>query len=155
MKLIKLSNSSRRAKIDDCFFEEISKRGWFYHLGYARSHFKLGAMFKTGAMHRIILPPKKGFDIDHKNRNGLDNRRCNLRYATRSQNLANSKLPVNNTSGFKGVRFEKDRGLWLARIKVNQVTKNLGRYKNKIDAAKAYNAAAIKYFGEFSRINKL
>ncbi len=87
--------------------------------------------------------------VDHKNRNGLDNRRANLRIATPSQNNANSKIPINNTSGFKGVAFRKKK--WEAYIMVNQKKIHLGRFLAKELAAAARSKAGQDYFGEFAR----
>lgn len=103
----------------------------------------------TIMMHRLILcdPP---YRVDHRNQNGLDNRRQNLRPATRSQNAANKKKPKNNTSGFKGVSWHALAGKWRATIKVNQKWKHLGLFTNRRAAARAYAKAAERWFGEFA-----
>lgn len=106
---------------------------------------------KSIYMHRVLMNVLPGIPIDHKNRNGLDNRRENLRITTPSSNSANCKIQrKNNTSGAKGVRFEADRQKWLARITVNGVIKNLGRFALKSDAMIAYATAAKKHFGKFA-----
>lgn len=89
-------------------------------------------------------------DIDHKDRRRFHNAFDNLRKATVSQNCANSNLPVNNTSGHKGVSFDKATGKWLAYIMVDYRQKALGRFLTKEAAADAYKRAAEKYFGEFA-----
>jgi hypothetical protein len=91
--------------------------------------------------------------IDHANRDTLDNQRHNLRPATGSQNGANRGPQVNNTSGYKGVTWDKARHRWSASIKVRGQRKNLGRFDNKIEAARAYNQAALKHFGVFAFLN--
>ena len=87
--------------------------------------------------------------VDHKNRNGLDNRRDNLRLATHGQNLANSK--THSESGFKGV--EKNKHRFYASISIDGKTKKLGGYDTPEEAARAYDEAALEQFGEFARIN--
>lgn len=102
-------------------------------------------------MHRVLAgADDPSIDVDHKNRDGLDNRRCNLRLATRSENLRN-RISVKNTSGFKGVSWDKTRGLWLARIKLDGVARNLGRYATPEEAHAAYCEAAARLHGEFAR----
>jgi hypothetical protein len=103
------------------------------------------------------MDKKENYVVDHINRNPLDNRRCNLRYATYQQNTINRKAQKNNKSGYRGVSLYKNRNYckWRARIKVNEKSIYIGYYKNKIDAAKAYNKAAKKYFGDFAVLNKV
>lgn len=90
-------------------------------------------------------------EIDHVNCDPSDNRISNLREATRRENLRNMRKPSHNTSGFKGVCFDKSRGKWLAYIKVDGNRKQLGRYPTKELAHEAYKAAAEKLHGEFAR----
>lgn len=87
--------------------------------------------------------------VDHKNRNTADNRWRNLRQATCSQNIANSKMKNSNRLGFKGVVFCS--GSYRARIKVNYRSVHLGRFNTAEKAHAAYVAAAKKYFGDFAR----
>jgi hypothetical protein len=104
--------------------------------------------------HRLVLfyesgewPPEQ---VDHINGAKGDNRRSNLRLATPSQQSANSKLAVNNTSGAKGVVWSKRRRKWQVQV-INFGTKHLGYYTNFDDARAAYRAGAIKFFGEYAR----
>lgn len=96
-------------------------------------------------------------DVDHKDGNRANNRWGNLRAATRSQNIANSRRPRDSLTGVKGVTFDKGRGKWVAQIGVGMCdagyynTKFLGRFDNIDDAAAAYREAAEARFGEFAR----
>lgn len=103
-------------------------------------------------MHNSILPPLPGFEIDHINRDGLDNQRHNLRYATRSQNNMNHKVPCNNTSGVPGVGWHKQNGRWEARVWKDGKRIRLGLFRNFEDAVAARAAAEIEMYGEFSRL---
>lgn len=91
-------------------------------------------------------------EYDHKDRNPLNNTRINLRPATRSLNNANRQKPTGTSSKYKGAHWDKSRNKWHSKIKVNGRTINLGRFDDEQDAADAYAAAAMKYFGEFARL---
>jgi hypothetical protein len=107
-------------------------------------------------LHKII-GARMGFssilEVDHKDRNRLNNQRENLRSATRSQNGANRGKQTNNTSGFVGVSYYKQKNKYTAQIHYKGKKKCIGYYDNKIDAAKAYNRYALFYFGEFAVLN--
>lgn len=107
------------------------------------------------SMHRMIMGNPPGMEVDHRDGNGLNNRRNNLRICTRRQNAKN--LPVNckSTTGFKGVSFRKDANLYEAHITTNRKRRRIGYFCYAIDAAKAYNEAALKEHGEFARLNKI
>jgi hypothetical protein len=95
----------------------------------------------------------KGLLVDHRNGDGLDNHRDNLRIATRSQNACNRHNTKSKAScRFSGLFFDKRRGKWMSRIVVNGKI-FLGYFDSEIDAARAYDAAAKKYHGEFARLN--
>jgi hypothetical protein len=92
--------------------------------------------------------------VDHINRNGLDNRRSNLRPATHSQNSANAGRQTRSTSGFKGVHRGPVRGkAWRAQIHTAGKKRHLGTFDDPEEAARAYDAAAVELFGEFARTN--
>ena len=103
-------------------------------------------------MHRIIMNCPDGMYVDHIHgkRTRNDNRKKNLRLATKSQNAMNVGLNSLNKSGVTGVFFDKSKGLWCARIEINQKMKHIGYYNTKDAAIKARKDAEIKYFGEFS-----
>ncbi len=92
--------------------------------------------------------------LDHKNRNSLDDRIENLRIATRSQNYANNSIQLRNTSGYKGVSWNKIAKKWRASIGVNKKFISLGYFDNPADAGNAYLKAAKEYFGEFASDGK-
>jgi hypothetical protein len=139
----------------------------FYRLGHHKWHLKgnrrkLYAVrqVKTGpgktkciGLHREIMNHPKGLLVDHKNGNSLDNRIANLRPATRSQNAQNVPKRKNTSSRLIGVSFHKRQGRWRASISFEGKTRWLGFFDNEIDAAKAYDAAARKYYGELARAN--
>jgi hypothetical protein len=104
-------------------------------------------------MHRQLIPDvPAGLVIDHINADGLDNRHANLRLATVAQNAANSR-PRKSRAGLKGVTFAKGKNRWRASIVANGSRIHLGYFRDPRDAAKAYDAAAKKYFGEFAYLN--
>lgn len=109
----------------------------------------------TEYLHRNIINAPKGMRVDHINGNTLDFRRSNLRLCTHAENKANTDKYINNSSGFKGVCWHKQRGKWLATIEVKGVQKNLGIYHTKESAAMAYNIAAEKHFGKFAKYNMI
>jgi hypothetical protein len=110
---------------------------------------------RQNRMHNIIMKPPDGMEVDHINGNGLDNRRENLRLATRSQQDMN-RVRGNKrkgTSRFRGVRWWKTGSKWQARIKLNQREIHLGFFSDETEAARAYDVAARKLFGDFARPN--
>lgn len=103
-------------------------------------------------MHRRILGVGSSWLVDHINNDGLDNRRCNLRVATVSQNARNTAKVPPGSSGFHGV-YENQSGTWRARIRVNGVRLDLGTFPTAIDAAIAYDRAAERIGGGFAHLN--
>jgi len=103
-------------------------------------------------LHRFLLmcSPHDGVEIDHKNRIKYDNRKDNLRICNHSENMKNRDKQINNSSGIKGIWFDKDRNKWCADIQVNYKMVHLGRFNNLDEAIKIRNEADVKYFGEFS-----
>jgi AP2 domain len=148
------------AIVDDADYEWLAHRGWFaiktkwtWYAGRYEEDKKTGKR-RLVLMHRAILG-LRGFKTDkiegdHRNHNGLDNRRKNLRIATRLQNAANHRLQKNNTSGHSGVHIYKRTGRWQAYIKVNRKRIHIGFFATREEAVRAREQAAKKYYGEFA-----
>lgn len=145
--------------IDNDDFTEVSKHKWCYHGGYAVRGIRQGNKTRLVRLHQQLMG-FPGMPIDHINQNKLDNRRTNLRMATKAQNLMNRGPNKNNTSGYKGVSHVHSSSRlktkqWKAQIVVSRKLKPLGYFSTPELAAMAYNAAALKYHGEFAYQNRL
>lgn len=101
----------------------------------------------------VMGQPPKGYTWDHKDRNGLNNQKNNLRLATPQQNAANRTNTKKSLSSFRGVARYHLHHKWAARVKVDNKLIFLGFFDNKEEAARCYDKAAIKYFGEFANLN--
>ena len=157
MKEIPLTQG-KVAVVDDEDFELIAAFKWFAHKQtkaktyYAERNIHVATgRRKPLAMHVYLLDPPPGYQVDHVDGDGLNNRRINLRICRRSQNQGNARIRKDCSSGVKGVTFHKREKKWRARIQVNHKRMDLGRHRTKDDAAEAYAKAAFKYFGEFAR----
>lgn len=152
MKEIKLTQG-KIAFIDDEDYEIVSQFKWYYHqTGYAFTSDGKGGKLR---MHYAIMARLPKFQVDHINGNRLDNRRHNLRHVKALYNCWNKGLPSNNTTGYKGVDWDKKAKKWRARIKINYKNYYLGTFDNALDAAQAYNNAALENFGKYTRLNVL
>jgi hypothetical protein len=154
MKLIPLTQG-KFAQVDDEDYERISKFKWCAHRD-ARGGFRATRTLKGTnigiGMHNEVLSVSRSTRVDHKNRDGLNNKKTNLRKATCSQNGANRGPDRDNTSGFKGVsKTKRIRNPWQALITVRGKKMFLGQFKTPFLASVAYASAARKYFGEFAR----
>jgi hypothetical protein len=137
--------------VDDDDFEILIKYKWHLHSnGYARCGIYKNGKTSQFYMHRMILNTPEGLDTDHIDHDKLNNCRSNLRVCTRSQNNGNG-IRKGNASGYIGVGFRKDANLWEARI----AHKRIGYFRDPIEAARAYDRAALIYFGEIATINNV
>jgi HNH endonuclease len=145
--------------VRDCWFEELSKYKWFAlkvkNTFYACRRERGTHFGKRGTilMHRVITSAPEGMEVDHRDRNGLNNDDDNLRLVPHMKNAWNRRMLSTNTSGFKGVWWSKRRSKWCAEILENNRKHILGFFVLKIDAAFAYNKAALLYHGEFASLN--
>jgi hypothetical protein len=108
---------------------------------------------RTLPLHRLILSAPVGIDVDHENGDGLDNRRSNIRLATRSQNAINRDKPPGGTSRFKGVRLIAKSGRWRASICKQGRQIHIGNFRCEVEAAKRYDEVARQLYGPFARVN--
>jgi hypothetical protein len=161
MRTIPLTKG-KTALVDDDDFERLSRHSWSAYerrgLWYARRgtrNRKLGVQ-KLISMHREILNAPDGIDVDHRDRDGLNNQKYNLRLCNSKQNGCNSRFYSSNTSGFRGVsRAMSKTNPWQASIRIDGKQKYLGIFSDRLAAAMAYNNAALEFHGEFARINEL
>jgi len=144
------------AIVDDEDYERLSRFKWYTgksrNTFYAVRSVKIMGKWITRKMDRDILNVPIGFQVDHINRNGLDNRKVNLRTCTLAQNVRNRKTPK-HSSKYKGVSWFKITKKWRAYIYPNNKFISLGYFMNEIDAAKAYDNKAKELFGEFACLN--
>ncbi len=142
------------AFIDSADYPLVHKFRWWVVLPRGGGFYAQARIPGTGKqffLHQLLLGIKDG---DHKDRNGLNNRRSNLRPATRQQQQANHKKHADGTtSRFRGVSWFKDTKKFRATITVNQKSIHLGLFADEMEAAHAYNKAATEYFGEFASLN--
>jgi len=165
--VIKIELTKGRQALVDEIDSDLGNLSWYTlnkgSLSYARRNDYSRGKGKTILMHRIILSRLVGRPLDslekcdHINRNGLDNRRENLRLATRAQNAANQKKRVGPNS-FKGVAWRMNhknpkRGRWEASIRDEGKKIHLGYFASELEAARAYDRATLEHFGEFARTN--
>lgn len=156
MKLIPLSKGYF-AIVDDDDYEFLMQ--WAWHVNDSGAHcyaMRNSEPDENGKrshvmMHRVIDKTPEGFETDHRNGNGLDNRRHNLRTATRAQNMHNRLPNKKGRSAFKGVSWHKQHRKWIAAIQINNRRHHIGLFTSEADAAAAYQARAKREFGEFYR----
>jgi hypothetical protein len=137
--------------ISDHRYEYLNQFSWHAVRYYNTYYAKAWIDGKKVYMHKLILPDAK--EIDHVNRNGLDNRDENLREATRSQNAANKSKASGMSSKHKGVSWDKLNKKWRVVIMVDYKQQSLGRFEREEDAALAYNEKALELYGEFAVLN--
>lgn len=154
MRIIKL-NKGYEALLDDEDYDRLYKYTWYVQIKannkYARTSIYLGGRIKLLSMHVAVM---NGRGIDHIDNNGLNNQKNNLRFATNRQNQQNM-AGVWGRIPYKGVFYIGARRKYTARIATNGKQKHLGYFFDPKNAAKAYDRAALKYFGEFAKTNAM
>jgi hypothetical protein len=153
MKEIPLTKG-KVAIVDDADYEYLSQFSWSYdNQGYA-----ITALYRPKRMirmHRMLMNPPRELQVDHINRNKLDNRKNNLRICSRAENRRNTPKNKNNTSGYKGVFYHGQMDKWRAQINYKGKSIYLGLFDSKHEAAKAYNKKAKELHGEFAYLNEI
>ena len=152
MKEIQLTQG-KVTQVDDADFTWLSQWKWHYDQGYAvRTTPKLFGKQKIVYMHREIMQSPTGTVTDHvRVGDTLNNQRYNLRVCSSTENSRNRKMPINNTSGYKGVTQCGKK--WKAKIVVDRKSIYLGLFSTKLEAAQVYDEAAKKYHGGFAGLN--
>lgn len=161
MPAIKISS---KGKVFEVLFDEedralVEAHRWCVaHAGrskYAVTSIKtLGGVWRMARMHKMIAGTPEGLDTDHRNGNGLDNRRRNLRVCSRADNIRNQRLHASSSTGFRGVTrkvLPSGSVRFRAHIRVLGVQRHLGYFATAEAASRAYDAAADSAFGEFAR----
>lgn len=157
MKQIPLTRG-KVALVDDEDYERVNKLTWWAYPKRGRTWYAVtkirnaaGKKVMVG-MHRFILNPADNMEVDHKDGDGLNNVRLNLRPATRLQNSFNMGVSRRSTSGYRGV-YQWGGGLWQVRLRGGAIDIFLGRFADATEAAKVWDAAARIHYGEFARLN--
>jgi len=143
------------AIVDDAHYDRLAHRKYYYSKGYAVRIEVVDGKRKLIWMHREIMQTPEGMETDHINGDRLDNRLANLRICTTTQNQQNSRKKINNTSGYKGVTFDKGRGrrMWKAQTRYEGHYLHIGYFADAKEAAIAYDEKVRELFGEFARTN--
>jgi len=138
--------------VDDEDFDELNNNKWCLSTnGYAHRSFDLNRKRTHLYLHRVIAKPSQGMEVDHINGDKLDNRKCNLRVCTSSQNKCNRVTRKKTVSGFKGVRRSGTTSKWKAQINKDGVAYNLGLFDDPAAAFEAYKEKAKELHGEYAK----
>lgn len=146
------------ALVDDEDYEWLSQWNWCVHVGargelYAHRRKRSSEGRGHVLMHRLIMGAPDGQQVDHIDRDGLNNQKGNLRLASRSMNSINRGVFKNNTSGYRGVGYVRHSQKWRARIDVDGVQTYLGIFDSPEAAARAYDKAALELHGSLAQLN--
>ena len=158
-------NNGYIATVDDEDYAKISQYTWWAHVAkrkdgtilnvYAYRSVRVNGVLKNQSMHRFLMHEPENKQVDHIDHNGLNNSQSNLRICTCQQNQMNQKKRFNVSSIYKGVVWHKKNQKWQASIRINGKRTYLGIFDSEIEAAKAYNNAAIKHYKEFASLNTI
>lgn len=139
------------AIVEDEDFDWLSQWKWTAkdcgNTVYGMRKYRKGGRQFTISLHRQIMGNPEGMEVDHEDRNGLNNRRSNLRVVSHKANAYNAKMNSRNTSGFRGVHRNPTRQRWVARIMHEGKSRTLGTFDDIVEAAKAYDQAAREWHG--------
>lgn len=146
--------------VDDDDFEWLSQWKWYANKQgnkyYAMRNVSIGnGRHRVIRIHREIIQTPEGMYTDHIDGDGLNNQKSNLRICTNQQNQFNRGGSNGTSSKYKGVHWYKQTKRWHARIKINGGLNHIGYFNNEEEAAIAYNEAAVKYYGEFAKLNEV
>lgn len=149
------------ALVDDGDYDHLAQYSWAAILQRTGNYYAIRSetcpcckAHRHIRMHHELVKPLPGYEHDHIDGNGLNNQRANLRMVTRRQNNQNARRKAYNaTSRYKGVHWVTEKGRWRAFIRVNGQLKHLGYFINEIEAAKAYDSAAVLHFGGYAATN--
>jgi hypothetical protein len=146
-----------KLKIDDCDLPLFNSHKWYVggtKMAYLCTNIRLpNGRWTKVYLHRLIMNAPKGVQVDHINGDTWDNRRCNLRLCTNTQNSRNRRKRESTSSLYKGVYWNKATGKWMAYIKVDGAQKHLGLFQDEASAARTYDIAAIESFSAFANLN--
>lgn len=134
-------------KVDSIFVDRLLEHKWTISMSRHARNTKLGI-----GIHHFVFG--KNVMLDHINRDPLDNRRCNLRETDKRYNAANMWRSSQNTSGYKGVTWNKRNKNWVVGIKLNGKGMFLGAYDDKLEAARVYDTKAKELFGQYALTNE-
>ena len=162
LNLVSKKYPNLHTEIDDEYYDEVSKIIWYPEKKKNRTAIYAIGKYKNKNvyLHRFIMKLLEGDSkiiVDHIDKNGLNNKKENLRLCTQAENLRNSekRKSKKQTSIYKGVEWKKDRNKWRCRIKYNYKSIHLGTFEDEKEAALAYNKKAKELFGEFASLNIL
>lgn len=146
--------SGKRFQIDPGDYPQVAKYRWVTNAaGYFVA--SLGSRSNHIFLHRLIMNPPDGTFVDHVDGDKANCRRRNMRLCSRTENNRNVGLQQNNQCGYKGVYWASDRRKWRAEITVGRKHIHIGSFDSPIEAAQAYDQAAIAYFGEYAKTNEM
>lgn len=144
------------ALVDDEDFEELSKYRWHYERVWHGEEYARCSVGKRKTMHQMIMRTPVGMQTDHRDHNGLNNQKSNLRICTVSENQSNRlKQQGRYSSDYLGVTWRSKEQKWVAQIRTGGRLQNLGFFVGEAEAAAAYNEAAQRLHGEFARLNQI